>query len=182
MLLVLLSVVLGARVLAAADDTVDVWTVTRDLAAGSIVRADDLEAVPVRLGETAGAYLGTGGASPVGWTLTRPLASGELVPVGAVSPAASAPQLRSVTVPVERFHAPGDLARGQRVDVYVTPDDAPTRSVITSALVVDLVEDGGRLGPSGASLGVVLGVPAPQVTVVVQAVQDGAIDLVRVPG
>ena len=48
--------------------------------------------------------------------------------------------------------------------------------------MVDLVEDGGRLGPSGASLGVVLGVPAPQVAVVVQAVQDGAIDLVRVPG
>ena len=181
LLLVLLSVVLGARLLAAADDTVPVWSVRADLAAGSTLQADDLRAVDVRLGEAAGRYVGTSGESPVGWVTTRPVSAGELLAVSAVTQPATAPALRSVTVPVEKFHAPGDLARGQRVDVYVTPDDGTTRAVLTGALVADVVQDGGRLGPSGASLGVVLSVPPDEVAALVQASQDGPIDLVRVP-
>jgi SAF domain len=181
LLLVLLSVVLGARVLAAADDTVAVWSMTTDLAAGSTLQPDDLKAVQVRLGEVSAAYLGTSGRSPVGWIVTRPVTDGELLPLDAVAAPGSGPQLRSVTVPVERFHAPGDLGRGQRVDVYVTPEDGTTRQVLTSALVADVVADGGRLGPSGASTGVVLSVAPEQVAALVQAAQDGAIDLVRVP-
>ena len=180
LLLVLVSVVLGARVLAAADDTVAVWSVTTDLGVGTTVQTDDLDAVQVRLGEVSASYLGATRPSPVGWVVTRPLTAGELLPLDAIAPAGSGPQLRSVTVPVERFHAPGDLGRGQRVDVYVTPEDGATRQVLTSALVADVVEEGGRLGPSGASVGVVLAVPPDQVAAVVQAAQDGAIDLVRV--
>jgi hypothetical protein len=180
-LLVLASVVLGARLLAAADDTVPVWSVTADLSEGSTLRAEDVRQTQVRLGEAAGLYVGVAGGSPVGWVTTRALSAGELLPVDAVTQPASAPALRSVTVPVERFHAPGDLARGERVDVYVTPEDGLTRLVLTGALVADVVEQGGRLGPSGASVGVVLGVPPGQVATLVQAVQDGAVDLVRVP-
>ena len=113
--------------------------------------------------------------------VTRQLAAGELLPVDAVEAAGSADQLRSVTVAVERFHAPADLARGQRVDVYVTPEDGLTRTVLTGALVADVVQDGGRLGPSGAATGVVLAVPPAQVSLLVQAAQDGALDLVGVP-
>ena len=181
MLLVLLSVVLGARALAAADDSVAVWSLTTTLAPGSTLVADDLGVVQVRLGSTAGAYLGTSGPSPVGWVVTRQLAAGELLPVDAVEAPSSVDPLRSVTVAVERFHAPADLARGQRVDVYVTPEDGLTRSVLTGALVADVVQDGGRLGPSGASTGVVLAVPPAQVPLLVQAAQDGALDLVGVP-
>jgi len=46
--LVAASVVVGARVLAAADDTVQVWAAARDLGAGQRVEADDLVAQRVR--------------------------------------------------------------------------------------------------------------------------------------
>lgn len=180
-LLVLVSVVLGSRALAAADDSVAVWSLRSALAPGSTLDADDLSIVQVRLGAASGHYLGASGPSPVGWVVTRQLAAGELLPVDAVEAAGSADQLRSVTVAVERFHAPADLARGQRVDVYVTPEDGLTRTVLTGALVADIVQDGGRLGPSGAATGVVLAVPPAQVSLLVQAAQDGALDLVGVP-
>ena len=58
-LLVLGSVLLGARVVGAADATVPVWAVTGDLAAGTELHAGDLRAVDVRLGDAADAYLST---------------------------------------------------------------------------------------------------------------------------
>lgn len=178
-LLVLLAVVLGARVVAAADDSVAVWSVTKDLAAGSVVGPGDLRSVDVRLGEVATAYVGVGSA-PQGWVAIRPLAAGELLPVDALAPTGEMPDLRTVTLAVERFHAPADLARGQLVDVYATAEDAPTTLVVTQALVSDVIADGGRLGPAGDGVGVALSVPPDQVTLLVQAVQDGSIDLVRV--
>src|SRR3954469_9247467 len=58
-LLVLGSVLLGARVVSAADATVPVWALATDLAAGSELTAADLVAVDVRLDDAAGAYLST---------------------------------------------------------------------------------------------------------------------------
>ena len=49
--LVAASVVVGARVLAAADDTVQVWAAARDLGAGQRVEADDLVAQRVRFAD-----------------------------------------------------------------------------------------------------------------------------------
>ncbi len=179
-LLVLLAVVLGARLMATADDTVAVWSLTRALDAGAPLQADDLRPVNVRLGEASNAYVGVASGLPTGYVAARPLSAGELLAVGAVTPAGSGPALRNVTVAVGRFHAPADVGRGQRVDVYVTPDDGATALTVSGALVADVVTDGGRLGPSGDGMGVVLAVPPEDVQVLVQAVQDGAIDLVRV--
>ncbi len=180
-LLVLVSVVLGARALSAADDSVAVWALTTDLAAGSALHADDLTVVQVRLGAASGSYLGASGPSPVGWVVTRQLAGGELVPVDALEASGAADPLRSVTVAVERFHAPADLARGQRVDVYVTPEDGLTRIVLTGALVAGVVEDGGRLGPRALPRESCSPYLLTQVALLVQAAQDGALDLVGVP-
>src|SRR3954468_16062952 len=54
-LLVLGSVLLGARVVSAADATVPVWAATGDLAPGTELTADDLVPVDVRLDDAAGA-------------------------------------------------------------------------------------------------------------------------------
>src|SRR4051795_9445910 len=67
-LLVLASVLLGARVVGAADATVPVWAVTGDLAAGTELTAGDLMAVDVRLDDTAVPYLSTA-TRPEGRTL-----------------------------------------------------------------------------------------------------------------
>ena len=46
-LIVVVSVVLGARLMASGDDTVAVWQVNRDVAAGTVLSADDVTAVNV---------------------------------------------------------------------------------------------------------------------------------------
>ncbi len=186
--LVLTSVLAGARLLASADDTEPVWVAARDLGAGTTLSTDDLTTREVRLGSAAAAYLGVGGAPPAGYVLTRSVAAGELVPAAAVVGPDAADQRRLVTVPVERFHYPGDLARGARVDVYVTGKVTAERAspqpqlVLADALVDDVQREAGRLGPSGTGVGVVLSVGPDDVSALVGALQRGAIDLVRVPG
>src|SRR3954471_16343060 len=78
-LLVLGSVLLGARVVSAADATVPVWAAAGDLAAGTVLTADDLVAVDVRLDDAANAYLATS-TQPAGRTLSRAVSAGELLP------------------------------------------------------------------------------------------------------
>src|SRR3954466_15707726 len=76
LVLVLGSVLLGARVVSAADATVPVWAAAGDLAAGTVLTADDLVAVDVRLGDAASAYLSTT-TRPAGRTLSRAVSAGE---------------------------------------------------------------------------------------------------------
>jgi Flp pilus assembly protein CpaB len=192
-LLVLTAVVVGARVVAAADDTERVWVATRELAAGTTLTADDVTTRAVRLDSTARAYLGAQGAAPDGYLLTRPVGAGELIPAAAVAAPDRGAARRQVTVPVERFHYPGDLARGARVDVYVTPAasagaaaaGAPgwpePRLVLEAAVVADVERESGRLGPTGSGVGVVLSVAPAEVADLVAAIQAGTVDLVRVP-
>lgn len=185
-LLVLASVVLGSRVLAAADDTTPVWAVSRDLAAGTSLRADDLVRRDVRLGSAASTYLSARGSAPVGYVLSRPVRSGELLPASAVNPGGAAVQQRLVTVPVDRLHRPAGLRHGAQVDVYVTPTKSEpattaTSLVLASVPVEDVVSDGGRLGPAGDAVGVVLRVDPGQVEALVAATRSGVLDLVQVP-
>src|SRR3954447_20447425 len=78
-LLVLGSVLLGARVVSAAHATVPVWSAAGDLAAGTVLTKDDLVAVDVRLDDAAAAYLSTT-TRPAGRTLSRAVSAGELLP------------------------------------------------------------------------------------------------------
>ena len=128
-LLVLISVLVGARVLSAADRTQTVWTAARDLAPGSVVDADDLARTRVRLFDSGARYLAADGPPPSGYLLRRGVSAGELLPVEALVAAGRDVQVRLVTVAVQRGHLPPDLAGDQRVDVHMTPDprraDAP---------------------------------------------------------
>src|SRR4051794_39049844 len=72
-LLVSSSVVLGARVVAAADDSRAVWALTHDLVAGSTLSDSDVTVRQVRLDGTVNPYLAAGGAAPVGSVLRRDL-------------------------------------------------------------------------------------------------------------
>jgi len=128
LVLVAVSTLVGARLLAAADDSVPVW-----VAAGPVRAGDDAagaELVPGRVRLTDGAatsvYLGTD-VAPVG-IFDRDLAAGELVPAAALQPAGSG-RRSDVPLSVEPGDAPVDLAAGDRVDVWVVPDPeaAPTR-------------------------------------------------------
>lgn len=190
LILVLGSVAVGTRVVASVNDTQLVWAATADLAAGTPLAKDHLRRIEVRLpADTPARYLDVD-SLPLGHVLTRPVSAGELVPADAISTAgAGAAGRRLVTVPVEQFHYPDDLHAGELVDVYVSVngDDAQpdsTASLVAPSLTVAAVHGGSRSGfgaVAGGLTGVELSVPVDAALRLVEALQSGPVDLVRVP-
>lgn len=191
-LLVLSSVLGGARVLAGADDAQHVWAAAHDLAAGTVISEGDLALARVRLFDASTHYLA--GDKPLGYVVQRAVARDELLPAGSLS--APGPQLgrREITVSVLTGHLPPDLARGESVDVYVTPDDKGIERALAArrpgdalprlvlpALTVAAVVQGDGFGATGSEQPVVLAVAPDQVLTLVRALSSGRIDLVRVP-
>jgi hypothetical protein len=128
-LLVLGSVLIGARVVSAADATVPVWAASGDLAAGTVLSGEDLVAVRVRLDDAAGSYLSTS-TRPQGRTLARSVRRGELVPRSALD---RPPALVQLALPVQAGYVPPGLDRGRLIDVYALPGTAPGASATVRA-------------------------------------------------
>jgi hypothetical protein len=149
-LLVLGSVLLGARVVSAADATVAVWAAAGDLTAGTALTADDLVPVQVRLDSAADAYLSTG-TRPEGRTLGRAVRAGELVPRSALEQTAELVQL---ALPVQAGFVPPSLQRGQRVDVYAVADSSVGATKTTDGSVTPVVQGVPVQAVSGRSAGV----------------------------
>src|SRR5688572_8998857 len=82
-LLVLASVVAGARVLSSADESTPVWVTTRALSSGAQLGEGDLELSRVRLFGSSSGYLA--GSKPVGYVLRRSVGAGELLPTAALA-------------------------------------------------------------------------------------------------
>ena len=199
LLLVLVSVVVGARVLSSADRSTLVWAAGKDLTAGTLLAEGDLEPVRVRLFESAGRYVGAGGAPPVGYVVRRGLGAGELLPQGALAEPDQDAELRLVTVPVEAGHYPPSLTDDQRVDLWVTPQAAPDAVAadpaagpaeplvlrgaqqVLSQVVVAAGPVRDDLAGAGGTVPVVLQVRPQDVDEVVSAMGLGRLDLVRVP-
>lgn len=183
-LLVLVSVVVGARVLAAADRSEQVWMTTRDLAPGSVLGEADLRRTSVRLFANAPRYLAGEGPVPTGYVLRRGLGAGELVPASALRRPQDGAALRQVALNVGRGHWPPSLEAGQQVDVYVTAQAdgaaAGTRLVLPAVPVASVprVEE---FGGGGDEQQVVLTVAEGQVLPLVRAQAEGELDLVRLP-
>jgi len=203
-LLVLVSVVVGARVLSAADRSTLVYALTKDVSAGSILQGGDLRQVRVRLFDNAGAYVAVGTDLPTGYVVRRALGSGELLPRAALGRPDADVDFRLVTVPVEAGHFPPSLTDDQQVDVWVTPEgtaepDAqdgqqrpvpqPTAGrlelrgaqlVLQGVTVTQVAREGAGLTGS-TTVPVVLQVRPADVAAVLSAMSLGRIDLVRVP-
>lgn len=186
--LVLASVAVGARVIAAAERGDLVWSAVRDLPAGTTLRADDLRVTSVRLADSAGQYVDANAAPPAGYLLVRDLAAGELVPAAAVAGSDESSARRLVSVPVTAHHFPSGLARGHRVDVYLSATTdasaaiSPPELVLANAAVAEVAAGSNGFGPSTGTIGVVLEVGDGDAAAVVAAVAAGVIQLVRVPG
>lgn len=151
-LLVLVSVLVGSRVISAADQSVSVWAAASDLSAGTTLRAEDVQAMPVRLFDSSSAYLQSS-ADLTGQVLDRPVRAGELMPASALREQSDRV---SIALPVPSTAVPLDLHRGQLVDVYATGEAADgggvqTRLVLAAAPVQAV--DGGSQGALSASSG-----------------------------
>lgn len=161
-LLVLVSVLVGARIVSAADQSVSVWAAARNLSAGTTLRSEDVQAVPVRLFDASTSYLQST-ADLVGQILDRPVRAGELMPASSLQE----PSDRvSVALPVPSTAVPLDLRRGQLVDVYATGEAtgaAPAQTQLVLAAAPVQAVDGGSQGALSASSGlrqVVVSVPS----------------------
>lgn len=188
-LLVLGSVVVGAKVVASADSTVPVWAAAHDLAPGTRLSDDDVTAARVKVAH-AGAYLAASRPKPLGRLLTRPVGRDELLPASALAVPAATADMRQVTVPVRRNHFPKDLRQGDVVDVYATPTKATDAAAAAPALLLhDVSVDQGAAGGGdvfgagggGDTTPVVLLVRTTEVDALVGALESAQVDLVRVP-
>jgi hypothetical protein len=170
-LLVLVSVAVGAHLVASADRTVATWALRTDLAAGTTVTAGDLVAVRMRVSAGADRYL-SAGRSPAGLVLSRDVGAGELLPAAAVRPR---PQGSLVSIPVSPRHVPPSIRPGQLVDVYATTSGTgqPVRTErILTAVPVEQV----RLPPP-AEVGVVVRVSEAAAAALVRALRSAEIDV-----
>ncbi len=114
------SVVAGSRLLAAADDSVPVWTVSADMATGDEVTGADLAARRVRFVDPADLdlYFPAAEALPADLRLRQDVGAGELLPRSATATAAESGVLQ-LPVAVEPAALPPGLGAGSVVDVYL---------------------------------------------------------------
>lgn len=188
-LLVLGSVLVGARVLSSADRSQSMWVTTRDLAPGTVLAEDDLRPAQVRLYAATGRYAAALGPKPVGYVVRRGLGGAELLPRAALGRPGDDVAFRDVTVPVANGHLPPALGHGDQVDVYVTPSEKAARSapgplgprLVLAGVTVQRVVRAGGLGAGGQDAPVLLTVRPDQVLGLVAAMAEGTIDLVAVP-
>lgn len=171
-LLVLGSVLVGARIVGAADATVPVWAVAGDLAAGTELEARDLRAVDVRLGDAAQAYVSTS-TRPEGRVLARAVRAGELLPRAALE---EVTELVQLALPVQSGYVPPGLERGGLVDVYAVADPAAGATGVADRSVTLVVRTAPVQAISGRSEGV-LSTPTTAVQVVVAVTAADAPDV-----
>lgn len=119
--IVAVSVVAGARLMEAADDSVTVWAVADDMGAGDTLTAEDLVAQRVRFEEPdqLDTYFPADEALPSDLSLRRGVGAGELLPRAAVGPAAETDTLQ-LPVAVDPAQVPPAVRAGSTVDVYLT--------------------------------------------------------------
>ena len=183
-LLVLGSVLLGARTLAAADSSVRVWAVTGDLAAGTTLTSADVSVARVRLFSDADRYLRTT-TSPAGHTLNRDVGAGELLPRSALT---TQPEGRLISLPVPVLHAPEGLRRGQRVDVFATSKPvggtgpARTERVLAGVPIQAVRAPRGGLAGGSTEYAVIVRVTPADVEAVIRAIRTAEIDVAVVTG
>lgn len=163
--IVAVCVLSGARILAGADDTVPVWSVRSDRAAGESLLPGDLERVELRFATPtlAERYISADDQPPANVVLTREVRAGELLPRTALR-IGEPEYLAEVPVSLPSDAVPATLRAGEVVDVWVTPEEdsggAPLRAIciLRQVRVVTAPRTGSAFGPA-ATRQVVVGVP-----------------------
>ncbi|AYY12074.1 hypothetical protein EF847_04460 [Actinobacteria bacterium YIM 96077] len=147
-LLVLVSVVAGVRVVAAANDTVPVLAAARDLGPGEPLTPDLVQAVDVAFDAGIDRYY-TGELGD-GYVTVHDLEAGELLSRSAVMPVdemESTPEaLRYLTLAVPGGQVPAGLTAGDSVDVWAISVEDETAEKLVSAVTVVEADTGAGLG------------------------------------
>lgn len=120
-LIVAVSVVAGARLLAAADDTVSVWAVAADAGPGAQLSTGDLVAHRVRFADAddLGRYFSVADQLPGDLRLVRGVTAGELLPRAAIGDAEVDADTVELPVAVDAEQVPPSVQPGSVVSVYL---------------------------------------------------------------
>jgi hypothetical protein len=187
--LIAISVLLGAKLMAALDDTVGVFVVKEDLAKGSTLTSSDLRATQIRFADaaTADLYVSSDDSISGSASLNRDLKAGELLPRQAMDSNATA-DLVELPISVDSTDLPTTVRQGSTVDVWVTskaagsgPVDLKATLVLPEALVISVPGRSDSFAPE-ATKQVILGVPAKDTEKLAQALgvlADGRVVITR---
>lgn len=113
--LVLVAVLLGSVVVSSADHRQPVWSLSHDVAAGTVLTGADLRPVRVQLGAAASRYLASD-VAVAGRTVRRSLRAGELLAAAEVTD--PEPGV-TVTIPMQPENAP-QVSRGERITLWLS--------------------------------------------------------------
>ncbi|HET6165739.1 MAG TPA: hypothetical protein VFE07_02845 [Marmoricola sp.] len=152
--IVAVCVLLGARVLAGADDTIAVWSLRHDVAQGASIGAEDLDVARVHFaGSASDRYLPASAELAPSTTAAHDIAAGELLARSAVTSGGGA-DLVEVPLSVAPDDLPASVRQGATVDVWVTPKIAATgdgpgraRLALQDVVVVAVPKGGDSLAP-----------------------------------
>lgn len=170
-LLILVAVVGGAAVVSSADHRQARWAVTRDLAAGTVLSAGDVQAVRVQLGAADSQYLSVRDAV-VGRAVAQPLTAGMLLSKAALS----TPQAGvTVTIPLRPDNGP-KIAKGDRITVWLSTKSCQGQVLVSGVPVQGVSQSGdASFGSDGGSV-LVVNLPEADAKRVVSALDlDGAV-------
>lgn len=188
--LVLLSMTVGAKAIAAADDTVPMYAAAASLVPGQPVTQGDVKRVDVQLGVDRHRYVAADHDIAPGTFALRDVRPGELLPSTALGPRSEV-DLKPVSVLVEGGGA-AQLTAGSVVDVWVNsrvPSSSAEKygkpeKTLEAATVARSPEAGASgLGATSGQTAVQVMVPEARVRELIAAIDQGAkITLVPVPG
>jgi hypothetical protein len=188
--LVLLSMTVGAKAIAAADDTVPMYAATASLVPGQPVTQSDVKRVDVQLGADRSRYLTADHDIAADTFALREVRPGELVPTSALG-SRSKIDVKPVSVPVDAGGA-ARLAAGSIVDVWVNDRDrssaaerygSPVKTLAAAPVAHTPDSSAGGLGAASGITAVQIMVPEARVRELIAAIDQGArITLVPVPG
>jgi hypothetical protein len=170
--LVLGSVLLGAKIISGANHSYRMLAVSHDLAAGTMLTARDVTIVRVHLTDRGRGVYASDDGDVVGKQLNRALASGELIPASALAKPAA---LTTVTIPLAVDAAPR-ISPGQRIEVWLSTKLCPSAVELADVTVQDVHDSGGGSFSSAGGQNVVVSVAPDLAGRVVDALaQDGAV-------
>ena len=185
-LLVVASVVIGAKVLTAADETVAVLALSHDVGAGMSASGADVRTEQVHFTDPAAAtrYWVASEPLPVAAHFTRDIGAGELLAKSAVS-TDTALVPHQLPLGVTAAGLPVDVSVGDHVEVWAVPkpEEANRSStlVLPDVTVMSVGETG--IGGLGSDRQVVVALPNPEETsAVLDAINGATVVLVRVSG
>jgi hypothetical protein len=180
--LILVSLVVGAKVVTGADRTQPLHSLKRDLPAGHVLTGDDVAPVRARVISTTAVYV-PAKELVAGKVLLREVRKGELLARTAigVNPNKS---MREMSVAVKQEHAAAGLVAGSRVDVIATTPKtndvaARTWTVAKGVEVRGEPKSAGAFG--GNTYRVMLDIPTELVLDLTLAMRTAEIDIVEVP-